>query len=205
MNFRAGNFHRSHKVLMPRRENEDRLSAVRIDENRSSKALYLQCAEALTGRKTLILWQDPAPGQNVAGRCTVRNGVQVIWITPWMAEDRTLRTFLHECAHLILDRDTFDQADRVNYGGASMSRADRLASRVAAEVHNRIYADGRYHGWFEKRADALADEWLAFAEGNDTEERLQSLIRAAKNQLTQEEGQNERNRRSLAEKREVDG
>ena len=111
-------------------------------------ALAVEVAELLTGRAVAIRWRSPA-SIGAIGTTSKFFDKFVIEIDPNLSMDQALKTYLHECAHVLLH-------------GDQMCNSAVAVRPPASIVDNTAIDQG--HNARELEADQLAEYWLSEAE-----------------------------------------
>lgn len=131
----------------------------------SDEKLMSRCAEHLTGKAVEVRLRHPVAAHGVGQVYKTWSGF-IIDIDPnFVSDDVTLRTFLHECAHIKngdLALLPVSADHRAAPRSVKISPAARSAWRAGAPEHS---------------ADVLADKWMAYAERHAHEYERQGFTR----------------------------
>jgi hypothetical protein len=115
-------------------------------------ALYPLVAQVLTGRKCKVEFRRPYV-TGVRGIAAREGDTGVIHIKPGMEPEQTLKTFLHEVAHIRLDWHKLLNNEEHLQEADTVDRADIPASKMIPQVR-------------QMKADSMAAYWLHYAEMN---------------------------------------
>ena len=113
-----------------------------LEGARTEYDVMVRLAPRLAGRPCVIKIKEPATKGSWAETTLRDDGVFEVRIAPWIDEDQTMRSYLHELAHI-----------RLHGPHMAPSNLHKAAGRTVTSDNIPTWED---------QADALRDEWLRY-------------------------------------------